>query len=89
MVNQGHFGTGIEVDPGLATQAEPLLLQIPPQIIQEGGNIQEYQQGHKTPPVFRLYIWEVPQEAMEDQRKNLRLDNQESLGYYTRDHYLD
>ena len=34
VVNQGHFGTGIEGDPGLEQQDEPLLLQMIPQIIQ-------------------------------------------------------
>ena len=33
---------GQEVAPGLAPQAEPLLLQISAQIIQEGNNTQEY-----------------------------------------------
>ena len=47
VVNQGYFGSGQEGAPGLAPQTEPLLLQIPPQTIQEGDNTQEYQQGQK------------------------------------------
>ena len=64
MVNQGPFGAGLEVDIGLAKQAEPLLFKIPPQNIQEGYNTKEAQQDQKTPSLFHLYVWKVPQEAI-------------------------
>ena len=69
MFNRGHFGTGQEVSPGLTPQAKLLLLKIPPQIIQEGYNSQEDQQRQKTPPLYYLPIYQVPQEAMEGQRE--------------------
>ena len=56
MVNQGPSGTGQEVDPSLAPQAEPLLLQIPHQTIQEGYNTKEAQQDPKTSPLYLLHI---------------------------------
>ena len=56
MVNQGPFGAGLEVDIGLAKQAEPLLFKIPPQTIQEGSNTQEDRQDQKNPPLCHIFF---------------------------------
>ena len=89
MVNRRPYGIGLEGAHGLAPQVEPLLLQIPHQNIQEGGNTKEYQQDQKTPPLCFLNICNVPQEAMDDQRKTLKRINQEALGDQTQGHDLN
>ena len=89
MVNSGPFVTGQEGAPVLASQAEPFLLQIHPQTIQEVGNTKEAQQYQKTPPFCFLNIWKVPQEAMEDQRQTLRPVNYKPPVYQTRGHDLN
>ena len=83
MVNRGTFGTGREGDPVLAPQAEPLLIQIPPQTIQDGDNTKEAKQYKKTSALCRLLIWKVPQEAVEKQSQTLRWFNQEALRDHT------
>ena len=55
---------GREVAPGLSPQAEPLLFQIPPRIIQERDNNQDSQQGQKNPPLCCLPILVAPQEFL-------------------------
>ena len=56
MVNRGYSGTGKVGASGLATQAEPLPLQISNQTIHEGDNTQEAHKDQKTPPfVLRAY----------------------------------
>ena len=52
---------GREEYTGLAPKAEPLLLQIPPQNIQDGENTQESQQDQKIPPLCHLFILKGPQ----------------------------
>ena len=79
------FGTGQEGDPGLTPKDEPLIFIIPTQIIQEGDNTQESQQGQRSPPLCCLTIWETPKEDMEYQSKTLRRVDQESPRYQTRD----
>ena len=69
VINLGPFGVGLEGAPGLAPQAEPLLIKITHKIIQEGNHSQEYHQVHKTPPLCFLTIWEVPQDTVEDKVK--------------------
>ena len=54
MVNLRPFGVGLEGDPGLAPQAEPLLLKTTHQIIQEGNHSQEDRHGQKNPPLCLL-----------------------------------
>ena len=53
---RGPFGVGQEGDLGLEPQAELLLLKIPPQTIQEGGNTNESQKYQKTPSLCHLII---------------------------------
>ena len=89
MINRGPFGTGQEGAPGLTTQAEPFLFQIPPQTIQVENNTQKSHQDQKTTPLCRLYIWKVLQEAMEDKRQTLRQVNEKILGNQTRYHDLN
>ena len=57
VVKRGPFGTGREGFPCLAPQAEPLLFQIPPKTIQEGGNNQEAHQYQKLPPPCVSYLF--------------------------------
>ena len=54
VVNLRPFGVGLEGDPGLAPQAEPLLLKTTHQIIQEGNHSQEDRHGQKNPPLCLL-----------------------------------
>ena len=68
--------TGLEGDLGLEPQAEPLLLKIPLKIIQDSDNTQEAHQCQKTSPLCRLFIWEVPQETMEEKNQMLGWVNQ-------------
>ena len=42
-----------------------------------------------TSPLCRLIIWKVPQESMEYQRQTLMRVNQESLGDYNQENYLN
>ena len=79
MVNQGSSGMVQEGYPGLEPQAEPVLIQISHQTIQEGDNNQEAHQDHNPPPVCCLHICKAPQEATEDQSKTLKWINQEAL----------
>ena len=73
----------------MSTQAEPLLFQITHQTIQEGDTTQEAYQVKKNPPLCRLSVWEVQQEAMGDQRQILRRVDQETLVDQNRGHDLD
>ena len=54
MINIGSSGTKRYGAPGLASQAEPLLLQIPPQNNQDVDNFKEDQQDQKSPPLCLL-----------------------------------
>ena len=74
MVNREPFGTGRERDTSLATQAEPFLLQIPPQNTQKGDNTKDAQKDQKTNPFCCLNIWKSPQETMEDQKQKTQED---------------
>ena len=89
VLNHELLGTGREVDPGLTPQAEPFLLQISHQNIQEEYIIEEDHQNQKNPPPCCLFIWEVPQEAMEYQSQTLILVTQEALGDRTQGHDLN
>ena len=60
MFNRGPSGTVQEGDPGLAPQAEPFLLQITHQTIQEGYNTKEYQKYQKTSPLVLHSYLESP-----------------------------
>ena len=57
VVHEVPLATGKEGYFGLEQKTEPFHLQVPPQIIKEGNNPQEYQQGQKTPSLWRLTIW--------------------------------
>ena len=89
VVNRGPSRTGKEGATGLSPNDEPLILQIYHQATQEGDNTKEAQQDQKTPPLCRLNIWNVPQEAMENQIQALKWINQETLGDQTRVHDLN
>ena len=79
VVHQWSIGTGQEEDTGLKSQYEPFHLKYPHQVIQYFHNNQESHQCQKTTPLHDLHIWEVPQEAMEDQSQAPRWVNQEYL----------
>ena len=72
------FGTGWTIAPSNTSSEYP-----------RGGNTKEYQKDQKTYPFCRLFIWKVPQDSMEDQRKILRRFNQETLVDHTRRHDLN
>ena len=70
MVHQGPLGTGQYRYPVFASEVEPLHFQVPNQIIQEVHNPQESQQDRRIFPLNGLSMWEVSQEAVEDQRQS-------------------